>query len=122
MSEYGTWEFERTAMLNAIGDSDCQQVAELLDRAASAARTMGLADSAHLLEELRVELVRINLFRRWDNGIWCFASLIRLIRDMSKATEVPKEYRRFLDAIPSARVDARMTRAQTSFWYGPGSF
>ena len=118
MSGYDNWDDERERLLNAVDESERERVLELVDRAATSARANGLREAAHWLEETRRVLVGNNLFRQWDNGIWVFSSLIRLIRAMSAEASVPQDYQRFLDAIPSASYDARMTRAQNAFWYG----
>ena len=118
MSGYDNWDDERERLLNAVDESERERVSDLIDRAASSARTNGLREAAHWLEETRRALVGNNLFRNWDNGIWVFSSLIRLIRAMSAETPVPQDYQRFLDAIPSASYEARMSPAQTEFWYG----
>ncbi|HYF50589.1 MAG TPA: hypothetical protein VEJ63_14350 [Planctomycetota bacterium] len=114
---YDNWDDERERLLNALGESERDRVSGLLDRAAHAARANNLRDAAQCLEEMRRELVARNLFRSWDDGILVFASLIRLIRAMSTEQTVPREYQRFLDAIPSLSYEARMTQSQTAFWY-----
>src|ERR1044072_9093750 len=118
MSGYDNGENERERLLNVVHESDRERVSDLIDRAASSARANGLREAAHWLEETRRVLLGRNLFRQWDNGMWVFSSLIRLIQAMSAETSVPQDYQRFVDAIPSASYDSRMTRAQTAFWYG----
>jgi hypothetical protein len=119
MSSYDNWDDERGRLLNLVDERERDRVSGLLDRAARSARTNDLREAADSLEETRRVLVGHHLFQRWDNGILVFSSLIRLIRAMSAETTVPRDYERFLDAIPSARYDSSMSRAQTKFWYGP---
>lgn len=112
------WDSDRSALLNALRGSDHGHVAGLLDRAAASASAGNLSEAARWLEEIRQALVGRNLFGSWDNGIWVFSSIIRMVREMSPDSSVPSEFQRFLDAIPSARMDAVMTKQQKAFWYG----
>jgi hypothetical protein len=118
MSDYDTWEGERERLLHGAGDADRERVAELLDAAAESTRRSRLGESARALGELRGLVVDRGLFRSWDEGIWAFSSLIRLIRAMSPEPQVPPAYQAFLDAIPSASMNTRMSSAQKTFWYG----
>lgn len=111
------WEDERERMLRAAGEEDEPKVAAALDRAAVRARAGDLAGAAAALGEVRRWAVERHLFKSWDDGIWVFCGIIRLVRQMS-ATPVPAAYQRLLDAIPSVRIDQDMTRAQRRFWYG----
>ncbi len=112
------WEEERGTFARAASALGEERTLDLLDRAADAARSGDLRKAAGSLEEIRAAVVASRLFHQWDNGIWCFTSLIRFIRQMSPETAVPKEYQRFLDAIPRARFDEEMTSRQKAFWYG----
>jgi hypothetical protein len=121
MTGYDNWDDERARLLDGMSDADRERIAALLDNAAEAAKAGDLTSAARQLEEAREVMVGQNLFRSWDNGIWVFSSLIRLVRGMSPTKDVPIDYQRFLEAIPSANYDARMTDAQTAFWYGTPS-
>ncbi|HEX9011522.1 MAG TPA: hypothetical protein VF804_14225 [Holophagaceae bacterium] len=112
------WEEERGTFARAASALGEERALDLLDQAAEAARSGDLRKAAGILEEIRAAVVTSRLFHQWDNGIWCFTSLIRFIRQMSPETAVPKEYQRLLDAIPSARFDEDMTSPQKAFWYG----
>ncbi|MBI2921370.1 MAG: hypothetical protein HYY18_09835 [Planctomycetes bacterium] len=116
--DFDTWEGETDRLLNSVARTDRDRVQDLLDRAAAAARAQNLRQAAHELGELRRITVGAELFRSWDEGIWCFSSLIRIVRALSAETAVPPEYQPLLDAIPSARMDEPMTPAQKEFWYG----
>ncbi len=112
------WEAERGTFARAASALGEERTLDLLDQAAEAATSGDLRRAAGALEEIRVAAVASRLFHRWDNGIGCFTSLIRFIRQMSPETAVPKEYQRLLDAIPSGRFDEEMTSRQKAFWYG----
>jgi len=118
MNGYDNWQDERERLLTAVDADQHERVADLIDQAAQSAQASNLADAARRIEGARRVLVGSGLFGRWDDGIWVFSSLIRLIRAMSSETLVPSACQRFLDAIPSVRFDSRMSRAQTKFWYG----
>lgn len=125
MSDYGSWDDERERLLNAadtlIHLSERERVSDLLDRAERLARANNLREAANRLEEMRRVLVGHNLFHRWDDGILVFSGLIRHIRAMSAETTAPRDYQRFLDAIPSLHIDSHMSRSQINFWYGSTS-
>lgn len=116
--DFDTWEGETDRLLNSVARTDRDRVKDLLDRAAEAARAQNLRQAARELGEIRRITVGADLFRSWDEGIWCFSSLIRIVRRLSAETAVPPEYQPLLDAIPSARMDEPMTPAQKEFWYG----
>jgi hypothetical protein len=118
MSGYDNWQDERDRLHDALEANLRERVIGLIDHAAKSAKLSNLAEAAPQIEEARRILVMSGLFGRWDNGIWVFSSLIRLIRAMSPETQVPSDYQRLLDAIPSARYDAQLNREQTRFWYG----
>jgi hypothetical protein len=118
MSGYDTWDDERGRLLRGLGEDLEGRVAAGLDAAAAAAQSANLNEAARHLERARSALVAAGHFRRVDDDILCFASLINIIRKMSSETAVPKAYQRFIDAIPSLRYDAEMTRSQRTFWYG----
>jgi hypothetical protein len=118
MTGYDNWDDERARLLHGLDEETESHVRAGLDGAASAARTGDLREAARGLEEVRATLVAINHFRRVDDDILCFSSLIRLVRGMSGNADIPSEYRRFLDAIPSLHIGEEMTRTQKAFWYG----
>lgn len=120
------WEDDRQRFCNGASrghvDSPAEEwLTERLDEAAAQAQAGQLRDAAKPLEEIRAKLVSVGEFQRWDDGILCFANLIRLIRHMSSETTVPSEYQRFLDAEPSLKWDEDMTPKQKAFWYGSSS-
>lgn len=121
MADFDTWDGEMDRLLHAVGSEGRERIEGLLNRAAEAARGGRLREAAVTLEEARRVMVGNGLFRSWDEGIWCFSSLIRQIRRMSQEEPVPEEYQACLDAIPSARMDEPMTAAQKAFWYGSPS-
>lgn len=118
MNEYDNWQDERERLRDALEANQRHRVTGLIDQAAKSARSSNLAEAAKQIEEARRILVMSGLFGRWDNGILVFSSLIRQIRAMSPEAQVPSAYQRLLDAIPSTRYEAQMSRAQTRFWYG----
>jgi len=118
MPGYDTWEDERERLLNAVGAPDHDRIEKLVDGAAEAARASTLREAARCLEEARQIMVGNRLFQGWDDGIWVFSSIIKIIRRTSREDPPPPEYQRFLDAIPSARMDVEMTPEQKEFWYG----
>ncbi len=120
------WEDDRQRFCNGASrghvDSPSEEwLAEKLDRAAAHAKAGALREAASPLEEIRAKLVSMQEFQRWDDGILCFANLIKLIRHMSPETTVPAEYQRLLDAEPSLRWNEDMTPKQKAFWYGSSS-
>ena len=119
MGQYD-WDEERITFARQTDRLGEENALALLDQAATAARAANLKEAAGILETIRSAAVSEKLFQRWDNGIWCFTSLIRFIRQMSSETSVPPEYQRFLDAIPSAKWDEDLTPRQKLFWYGSG--
>lgn len=112
------WKSERDQLTHALDFETRDRIIDKLDRAAIAARKNGLREAALHLEDAHRALLEHLTFNSWDNGIWWFASMITSIRGMSAETVVPREYQRFLDAIPSARLEDDMTRSQLAFWYG----
>ena len=112
------WKGERDLLSSSLDDGTRDLIIDMLDYAAAAARANQLREAARRLENARCVLIEHRTFYNWDNGIWCFASVIKLIRGMSAETVMPREYQRFLDAIPSARYDQDMTLSQLAFWYG----
>lgn len=118
MTGYDNWDDERARLLRGQSEDVAARAGASLDAAASAARAGNLRQAARHLEDVRATLVALDNFRRHDDDILVFSSLIRLIRGMSSETQVPAEYQRFVDAIPSLRYDEEMSRAQRAFWYG----
>ena len=119
MNDYDTWEGECARLLDFHGNESVrEQLAKLLDQAAREAASDRLDLAARTLESVRRSLVARQVFRRWDDGILVFSSLIRQIRGMSAEPTVPASYQRFLDAIPSTDYWASLTKRQTAFWYG----
>jgi len=117
MGQYD-WDAERATFARNAGGLNEERALSLLDQAAASAKAGDLRGAARFLEEIRSAVVAGRLFQGWDNGIWCFTSLIKFIRQMSPETAVPLEYQRFLDAIPSAKWDEDLTPKQKLFWYG----
>lgn len=117
------WDDDRQRFCSSASrghvDSPAEEwLAERLGLAAEQAKAGKLSEAAKPLEEIRAKLVSIKEFERWDDGILCFANLIRLIRQMSPETKVPSDYQKFLDAEPSLKWDEDMTPKQKAFWYG----
>jgi hypothetical protein len=120
------WEDDRQRFCDGASrghvDSPSEEwLAERLDQAAAHAKAGALRDAAKPLEEIRAKLVSIQEFQRWDDGILCFANLIKFIRHMSPETTVTSEYQRLLDAEPSLKWNEDMTPKQKAFWYGPSN-
>ena len=116
---YYDWKSEYDTFTRVASEQGSEKAGKLLDLASASAKAGNLREAARILEELRGAVVGAGLFASWDNGIWCFTSLITFIREMSPETNVPGAYQRFLDAIPSAKYDEAMTATQKEFWYGP---
>lgn len=118
MTGYDNWDDERARLLHGLGEETVARVGAALDAAAAAARGGNLREAARRLEDARAPLVAMSHFRRVDDDILCFSSLIGLIRRMSSEERVPSEYQRFVAAIPNLRIGEDMTPAQKAFWYG----
>jgi hypothetical protein len=112
------WGDDRDRLAKGLVEEESEQVKASIDDAAAKAKAGNLADAAEPLETARRILVARNNFRRHDNDIWVFTDVIRCIRRQSSEAVVPPAYQRFMDAVPSARMDEEMTRAQKAFWYG----
>ena len=105
-------------LLRAAGPAMQARVARAVDCAvASAQQKGGLREAAAWLEEARAAMVVANVFRNWDDGIGCFATVIRHTRKISGDTGLPKEFRRLFDAIPQGEIALTSAR-QKKFWYG----
>lgn len=111
------WRSDSEILAKGVG-SDAERLTGLIDSAGARATAGDLAGAAESLESVRRLLVGQNYFRQYDNDIWVFTEVIRCIRRQSAETETPRSFQRFIDAIPSARMDESMTRAQLAFWYG----
>jgi hypothetical protein len=115
------WSRDAEILVKPFQEEERERLTALIDSAGQLARSGNLTAAAEALETVRRALVAIDVFGRFDNDIWVFTDIIHAIRRESKESPVPPAYQRFLDAIPSARMDQDMTLTQKGFWYGSPS-
>jgi hypothetical protein len=121
MTEGPGWEEHRAYLLQVTDEPEKEEVAPLLEQAATAARRQDLREAARVLEEAHQVWVRVHLFAKWPRAIDAFCDGLRRLREMAPGTPVPREYQRLLDAIPTTLARQNMTPSQRMFWFGSRS-
>jgi hypothetical protein len=117
MSE-DSWIDECEFLVRGFPDELAQQVTSLVFEAASVAKLGNLTAAAESLEAVRQILIRRNHFRRYQEDIWVFATLIDSIRKQSSEDPVPRAFKPFIESKPVSKLGDPLSTAQKAFWYG----
>ncbi|MCO5167290.1 MAG: hypothetical protein M9894_13140 [Planctomycetes bacterium] len=111
-----TIEREAEALTAALPDEERAAVRASIFEAARYGAGGDLGTAAQRLDQVRRALVAREHFRRFDNDIWAFVTLVHAIHRLSPEADPPPTYRVLLEMAP--RTMESLTPAQRTFWYG----
>lgn len=113
-----SWINECESLVRGFPDELAEKVTSLIYEAVSVAKLGNLTAAAESLETVRQMLIRRNHFRRYQEDIWVFTTLIDSIRELSSEDPVPRAYKRFMESKPGSKLGDKLSPAQEDFWYG----
>ncbi|MGD0736431.1 MAG: CFI-box-CTERM domain-containing protein [Terracidiphilus sp.] len=113
-----SWINECESLVRGFPDELAEKVTSLIYEAVSVAKLGNLTAAAESLETVRQILIRRNHFRRYQEDIWVFTTLIDSIRELSSEDPVPRAFKRFMESKPGSKLGDKLSPAQEDFWYG----